>query len=235
MRRAAFVFACVIWLARPVAGVASARTQEQVSSTLPADSAAADGAENVDGVAARIEDGILTESEVRELGAFQTLVDGRAKPREELIRELADQWIVRGEAEAAKYPRPSAEDVDRAYAQFAVQFHSPEEFQSRCAAADLTEAAVRRMLGQQLYLSRFLDFRFRPAAQVDPKQVEEYYGDSFAPPLKARGEAVPPLEDVQDTIREILIQRAINERATQWLDATRERLKIDIVPAGEKP
>lgn len=235
MRPAVFLFVCMTWLAAPGTREVGAQTQEQVSSTLPPDPAAADGAVAVDGVAARIEDGILTESEVRELAAFQTLVDGRAKPREELIRELADQWIVRGEAEAAKYSQPSAEDVERAFAQFAAQYHSPQEFKSRCAAAGLTEAAVRRMLGGQLYLSRFLDFRFRPAAQVDPKQVETYYRDEFAPQLKARGETVPPLEDVQDTIREVLIQRAISERATQWLDATRERLKIDVVPAGEKP
>ena len=56
----------------------------------------------VDGVAARIEDDIILESEVHELGAFQILSDGKAKPRDELIRELADQWIVRGEANTAK-------------------------------------------------------------------------------------------------------------------------------------
>jgi hypothetical protein len=189
----------------------------------------------VDGVAARIEDDILTESEVQELGAFQQLVDGSEKPRTERIRELADQWIVRGEIETAKYPPPSTEDADRAYAQLEGQFSSPEEFTKRCAAAGLTEAAVRRMLVQQLYLSRFLDFRFRPAAQIDEKQLQTYYDNEFAPQLKARNQAVPPLDDVEDTIREVLVQRAINERATQWLDDTRSRLKIDVMSDGAKP
>jgi hypothetical protein len=186
----------------------------------------------IDGVAARIEDDIVLESEVRELASFQKLVDGEAKPRAEIIRELADQWIVRGEANAAKYPPPSGAEVDVAYQQFAKQFGSPQDFQKRCAAAEITEAAVRRVLEQQLYLSHFLDYRFRAAAQMDDKQVEKYYNDEFAPQLKARGEPVPPLDDVDDTIREVLIQRAINERATKWLDDTRERLKIDIVPQG---
>jgi hypothetical protein len=233
MRRAIFILVCMAWLAGPGAGKTSARRQE--SSTRPPNSAPAGGAQTLDGVAARIEDGILTESEVRELAAFQKLVDGRAKARFELIRELADQWIVRGEAEAAKYAQPSSEDVERAYAQLAAQFPAPEEFKNRCAAAGLTETAVRRMLGQQLYLSRFLDYRFRAAVQVDPKQVEAYYRDEFAPQLKARGQAVPPVEEVQDTIREVLIQRAISERATQWLDETRERLKLDVVSEGERP
>ena len=84
------------------------------------------------------------------------------------------------------------------------------------------------MLEEQLYLSRFLDYRFRPAAQVTDAQVETYYRDEFSTQLKERGQQAPPLDSVEDTIREVLIQRAINERATQWLDDTRERLKIEI-------
>ena len=233
MRRAIFIFGIVLWLAGTEAGFARARGQGRAG--LPPDAVVSHEAQDVDSVAARIEDGILTESEVRELAAFQTLVDGRAKSRAELIDELADQWIVRGEAEAAKYPEPSPEDVGRALTQLVAQFPSPEEFRRRCATAGLSEAAVRRMLTQQLYLSRFLDFRFRPTAQVDARQAEAYYHDEFAPQLKARGAAVPPLVDVQDTIQEVLIQRAISERTTAWLKETRERLKIDVVPAEERP
>jgi len=233
MRRATLIFVCVAWLSWLGAGRASAQTQQPAAP--PASPAAPGGTQVVDGVAARIEDDILTDSEVRELAAFQQLVDGRSKPRGELIRELADQWIVRGEADAAKYPQPSADDVERAFAQLAGQFSSPEEFKSRCAAVGLSEAAVRRMLAEQLYLSRFLDYRFRPAAQVDQTQLQKYYDDEFARQLKARGQAVPPLEEVEDTIREVLVQRQINERAQQWLDNTRDRLKIDIMSTGEQP
>jgi len=183
----------------------------------------------VDGIAARIEDDVILESEVHELGAFQLLSDGKSKPRNELIRELADQWIVRGEANTAKYPLPSADEIENAYQQFVKQFPSPEEFQKRLTAADLTETAVKRILSQQLYLAHFLDYRFRAAAQIDDKELEKYYNEEFAPQLKARNEPVPPLEDVEDTIREVLVQRAINDRAEKWLDDTRQRLRIDIV------
>jgi hypothetical protein len=236
MRRALFtivmlaVSACVWGLG---AGSAKAQTQAPPYAALPADAAAATtGAQTVDGIAARIEDDVLTESEVRELAAFQKLVDGRSKSRVEVIQELADQWTMRGEATAAQYPSPSKEDVDRAYEQFGKQFASPEEFAKRTTEAGLTESAIRRILEQQLYLSRFIDIRFRPAAQVDEKQVTAYYNEEFAAKLKARGEAVPALEDVEDTIREVLIQRAINDRATKWLEETRARLRIDIVAEG---
>jgi hypothetical protein len=190
------------------------------------------GVQTVDAIAARIEDDVITESEVHELTAFQKLADGHAKSRAEVIQELADQWVVRGEANTAKFPLPSKEDVDRATSQFEGQFSSPGEFEKRRAAAGISESAIRRMVEQQLYLARFIDYRFRPAAQVGEKQIADYYNDEFAPQLKARGDTVPPLEDVEDTIREVLIQRAITDRANKWLDETRPTLKIDLVATG---
>jgi parvulin-like peptidyl-prolyl isomerase len=188
---------------------------------------------NIDGIAARIEDSIITESEVRELGAFQQLVDGHSKSRDEIIRELADQWVVRQEAAATNYKQPSDEAVNAAYKQLMKQFASPAEFQNRLDAVGLSEPAVRRLLRAQLYLSRFLDYRFRPAAQVDEKQIQAYYDNELVPQLKKRGEKIPPLDDVEDTIREVLIQRAIDDHSAKWLDETRERLKIEIVPPGD--
>jgi hypothetical protein len=227
MRRPLFIFVLVAILSGPMVGKAIALAQS--SAPVPS------GDQNIDGVAARIEDDVLTESEVRELGAFQQLVDGSPKSRTERIRELADQWIVRGEIETAKYPPPSSADVDRAYALLAAQYPSPEEFAKRCTVAGLSEAAVRRMLQQQLYLSRFLDYRFRAAAQIDSKQIEAYYHEEFTPQSEAKNQPVPPLEMVEDTIREVLIQRFISDRAAQWLDDTRSRLKIDIVSNGAQP
>lgn len=208
---------------------ARAGAQADVHSALPAVAGGHSAGQTVDGIAARIEDDVLTESEVNELAAFQTLVDGHPKSRDEIVRELADQWIVRGEASETKYPEPTTQDVDNAYAQLEKQFPSPEQFKERCAAVGLPDVAIRRLLAEQLYLSRFLDFRFRPAAQVDDQQIAAYYQNEFVPQLKKRGAAAPPLEDVEDTIREVLIQRAISERATAWLDDTRERLHIDIL------
>jgi hypothetical protein len=232
MRRAICIFA--ISTALLTLPAESARAQSGSYSSLPQPPSA--GSEQiVDGIAARIEDDIVTESEVRELSAFQLLVDGKSKSRAEVIQELADQWILRGEATTAKYPMPSAEDVDRSYAEFTKQFSSPEEFEKRCAAAGLSEAAVRRMLTQQLYLSRFIDYRFRPAAQIDDKAIQDYYDKEFSPQLKQRGEQVPPLDQVEDGIREVLIQRDINDRAAKWLDDARQRLNIDVLSGGNSP
>jgi hypothetical protein len=227
MPRLVLIFGFSLVLLGP--GALQDRGQIQPSSAAPTSPASPGGPQQIDGVAARIEDDIITESEVRELAAFQQLVDGKPKPRADVLRELGDQWMIRTEASTAKYPQPSSADVDLAYAEFVKQFPSADDFKRRCAEAGLSEMAVRRMVQQQLYLARFIDYRFRPAAQVTDQQVADYYRDEFVPQLKARNADVPPLDDVDDTIREVLIQRAINDRANKFLDENRARLKIDIV------
>jgi hypothetical protein len=226
MTRALLIFGLSLFCFGP--GAAPDSAQIKPSTGTPSASAPA-GTDQIDGVAARIEDDIITESEVRELSAFQQLVDGTPKPRSEVLRELADQWLIRNEAATAGYSQPPAADVDRVYADFVKQFPSGETFKQRCADAGLSETAVRRMIQQQLYLARFIDYRFRPAAQVTDQQVADYYRDDFVPQLKARNAEIPSLDDVDDTIREVLIQRAISLREQKWLDDSRPRLRIDIV------
>jgi len=229
MRRALAIAAFLAYLAGPPAVCAAARAQD--SGAAPAAASPSKPAA-IDGIAVRIESDILTDSEVRELAAYQKLVDGKSKARAAVIRELIDQWIVRGEASAAQYPEPSAADVDRAYAQLQKQFGPAAEFQKRCADAGISEAAVRRILSREMYLSRFLDFRFRPAAQVDLQQIQNYYEKQLVPKLKAKHEKIPALADVRSEIREVLTQQAIDALSTQWLDDTRSGLTIDILPQG---
>jgi hypothetical protein len=223
MARALFIF---VLLAS--AGVAPGGTALRAQNPAPATA----DSQGIDAIAVRVGTDVITDSEVRELASFQQVVDGQAKPRDEVIRELTDQWIVRGEADTAKYPQPSDQEVDRAYAQLAKQFGGPQEFAKRYASIGLGEPAVRRQLKLQLYLSRFLDYRFRPEVNVDDAAIQDYYDKEFAPQLKARGANVPALPDVHDTIREVLVQRAIDDRAKQWLNDSRSGLAIDVLPEG---
>ena len=230
MQRALAIAVFLAYLAGPTAVCAAARAQN--SGAVPA-AESPSKPQTIDGIAVRIQSDIITDSEVRELAAYQNLVDGKSKPRADVIRELIDQWIVRGEALAAQYPEPSAADVDRAYAQLQKQLGSTAEFQRRCADAGISERAVRRILARQMYLSQFLDFRFRPAAQVDLQQIQNYYEKQLVPKLKAKREKIPPLADVRPEIREVLVQQGIDVLSRQWLDDTRSGLTIDILPQGE--
>lgn len=189
----------------------------------------------VDRIVARIEDDIIVLSEVRELGRFQQLVEGRSAAGPKLLEQLIEQWIVSTEAEAARFPHPAAADVDRELARLEQQSGGVEAFRGRLQGLGLARDAVRRQLARQLWLTRYLDYKFRPAARVDDAQVERYYREELALGLAARGQKVPPLADVREQVRELLIQRDISQRAGRWLEETRPRLRIEIQPGELNP
>jgi hypothetical protein len=186
----------------------------------------------IDGIAARVEGDIITESEVRELICFQQLVEGKAGSRQDVLSELIDQWIVRAEAVNAKYPEPQDADVEEELARLRKQFPSSEAYEARLVELELTDSAVRRMIRQEIYLTHFLHYKFRPAVQVDRKQIEAYYQRELLPELKKHSEAPPALEGVEEKIQDVLVEREINRLAARWLDETKSRLQIDLAPGG---
>ena len=194
----------------------------------------------VDRIVARIEDDILTLSEMRELGRFQQLANGAGASREmpgddALLRQLIDQWIVNTEATVAQFPHPSKQDVQTEVSRLSTQFGSAETYGARLKELELTPDIVARQVERQIYLARFLDYKLRPTANVESAEIEKYYRDELLPELKKRRQAIPALENVEEQIRELLTQREISARVAKWLEDTRSRLKIDIVEKKKTP
>jgi hypothetical protein len=187
--------------------------------------------ETFDRIAARVEGDIILSSEVRELAAYQQLVDGRSQSQEELINALIDQWVVRSEAQEAGFPSPAAGEIDAESSRIQNTFPSAQAFRERMATVGLAPQGLRRVVEQQLYLERYLDYKFRPAVQIDDEAIARYYQDELTPAMRDRGQTPPPLDDVRDRIREVLVQRGINERANAWFDETKARLQVEITPA----
>ncbi|HEV3218263.1 MAG TPA: hypothetical protein VGZ48_00720 [Candidatus Acidoferrales bacterium] len=183
----------------------------------------------VDRIVARVEGDILLRSDLRELGASQRLFGGPVEPESKRLDELIDQWIIEHEAEAAQFAQPSQEDVDSALQQAEKSLGGEQEFKAKMKEEGLSLATVRRILGREIFFSRYLDYKFRHAAQVDAAAEEKYYKDEFVPKMTARGEVVPPIDSVRDQIHELLVQKEITARAEQWLAESRTRLKIEVM------
>ena len=149
------------------------------------------GQQVVDRIVATVEGDPITLSEVRELGCFQQLAGGAAAKEEELLGRLIEQWIVTTEASGSRFPHAPEAEVEREMTRLRAQFASPEGYRARLREMGLNENAVRRWVERQLYLSRYLDYKFRPAVQVEGAELEKYYRETLGPQLTARGQAVP--------------------------------------------
>ncbi len=187
----------------------------------------AGGQEVVDRIAARVDTDIILLSDVRMLERYQNFLDEKQQSDSEILDHLIDQWIVRNEAKAALFPQPSDEDIQRSLERLKRSFSSPEEFKEREKQAGLTDEDVLRMLRSQLYLSNYLDSRFRASIQIDDKDIENFYETRVVPRAKSRGQTPPTLEAARGFIQEALVQRAINVQADRWLKESRARLRVE--------
>jgi hypothetical protein len=183
--------------------------------------------ELLDQIAARVESDIILLSEVRTLSRYQVLVDGKAESDAAILDRLIDQWIVRSEADTARFPHPTDVEIVHGVEHLQASFTSPEEYGGRKKQSELSDKEIRRMVAAQLYLSNYLDSRFRPAVQVDAKQVEDFYQQSVVPRAKAHNQAPPPLDASREYIQEALVQRGINDQAEVWLKESRARLHVE--------
>jgi hypothetical protein len=113
-------------------------------------------------------------------------------------------------------------------------FPSFADYEARKKEVGLTDADIRNMVAGQLYLSNYLDSRFRPSAKVEAKDVEDFYDKAVIPRAQARGQAPPTLDAARDYIHEALVQRSIDEQAERWLNESRGRVHVEkmLEPTG---
>src|ERR1700739_2015547 len=106
--------------------------------------------EVIDRIVARIESDIILLSDVRALARYQQLVDGKSESDAQILDRLIDQWIVRNEAETARFPHPSEDDVTRGVERVQKSFTSAEEYEARKKQIGLTDADIKNMVAAQL-------------------------------------------------------------------------------------
>ena len=189
----------------------------------------------VDRIVGRIESDIILESQVRELGAFQELIEGRAESDDQLLSELIEQWVAQTEAATSHFPEPAQTEVDRELARLTERFNNPEAYASKLRALGLSASQSRQLLMRQIYIERYLDSKFRPTVQIEQAAIDAYYQNQLLPELAKSNQPVPKKADVQEQVRELLVQKAISELTAKWLEETKSRLKIERTPPEPKP
>ncbi len=188
--------------------------------------------EAVDRIAARVENDIILLSDIRALSRYQQFLDGKSETDAQILDRLIDQWMVRTEADVSRFPHPTDAEIDRGLERLRKSFTTAEQYEARRKQSGLSDAEVRGIVASQLYLSNYLDSRFRPAVQVDSRAIQVFYENAVVPQAKARGQEPPSLDAAHDFIQEALVQRGINEQAERWLKESRARLHVENLLVG---
>jgi peptidyl-prolyl cis-trans isomerase SurA len=94
---------------------------------------------------------------------------------------------------------------------------------------DLDPDLVEQRWSQRMAILRFIDLRFRSGIRVASDQISTYYQKTLVPALEKNHETTPPLADVSDRIREILLEQQVSGLFQDWLASLRDEGNVRIV------
>jgi hypothetical protein len=195
----------------------------------------------IDRVAVSIGTQVITESQLTEEIKLDSFLNNEpANFSQASLRAAADrlieQKLVRKEMDLGRYPMASPEEAGAMIQNLLkTRASDPADFDRQLKAAGITLAELQAHLLWGLTLAHFIDLRFRPAVQVNNRDIEVYYREQVLP--KATGAHKPTLDDVRDTIAETLRAQRSDAELDAWLKDTRSRTAIVYQPEvfGQEP
>jgi hypothetical protein len=130
-----------------------------VLTTLGVASARAD--EVIDRVFAVVAGDLIMQSDVRAARELGLVTPGNAAdPDRAVLAQLIDRALILDEVERYAPPEPSAEALDRAFAEVRARFSSADAFGAALNRAGFDERQLRAILRQNLRIRTYLDQRF---------------------------------------------------------------------------
>jgi len=184
----------------------------------------------------------ITSSDVENELQLEFFLDGKsgagADPSTATLDQVRDRLIDRvllGEEARAGEIRVSTDDpaVEQRLDDVRKKFPNLAGYESGLKALSMTEAGLRQDLAEQQTILQLVDQRLRPEATVDPSDIEAYYRSRLIAELARQGQPAPPLAEVTDRIREILVQQKISGLLEDWLKRLRAARDVKIYGGPE--
>ena len=155
----------------------------------------------------------------------------RSEDLQRALNLLVDQRLIA--EEAGKLPAITAkdEDVVKATNDLIKRFPSQQGLQERMQRVGLTPEQLREIVRQRVEIENYLTFRFRSFVVVSPKEISDYYRDTFVPRWRkaSPGRIVPTLAEATPQIEKILTESKIESDTDAFLEDARARAEIVIL------
>jgi hypothetical protein len=179
----------------------------------------------------------ITESDAEDEYRLERFLEGESPTTLPTSAELAaardrliDQKLLLLEAEAEGGEEPDLpEEAGKLLDQARQKFPDEAAHQRALHALNMDKQTILRRLALEVVTLRLIDQRLRPAAWVEQSEIEDYYRNSFVPEYAHRaGGPPPPLEDVEGQIREILVQKKMDQLLGDWVAELRSSHQVKI-------
>lgn len=107
------------------------------------------------------------------------------------------------------------------------RFPNEGAYQSALESLRMNEQQLLGRLVEQRQILQSIDQRLRPAAAPEAAEIETYYRETFVPEYLQRNKGpAPPLTEVESQIRELVVQRKIDQLLALWLEELRSNRRV---------
>jgi hypothetical protein len=196
-------------------------------------------AEVLDRTIAVVNHHLVTWSDLDEQMRFEALENGRAlkdlgeAERRTAFDHLVQYRILRDQMQGTL--PPTSQEVDSQIAEVRAGWQMEKDDAKWAATLQsyaLTAAELHELVANQVEILKFMDFRVRPLVRVSRAEVEEYYADTLAPEVIAKGQTPEPVEQVAAKIRELLVEQKVNREMEKWLENLRTQSSVQLLWDG---
>jgi hypothetical protein len=179
----------------------------------------------VDRVAARIDQQVLTVSEINQMREIRFFPD--SDPRQ-ILEALIAQALRFRDVERFGAQDIAKDSIETRLQEIEKRFASPAEFTAAVAHAELTMDEVRALVKRELQVEAYVQERFAPLIFVSNEDIEAMYNGAWAQQRRQRGLPIPPLSEVQEEIRTLIRSRQLQTEIDKWTTQLRAKANVDV-------
>ena len=179
----------------------------------------------VDRVAARIDQQVLTVSEINQMTEIRFFP---AIDRREILDALIAQALRFRDVERFGAQDIPKDSIETRLQEMERRFASPAEFTAAVARSELTLDEVRALIKRELQVEAYIQERFAPMIFVSNEDIESTYAGTWSQQRRQRGLPIPPLAEVQEEIRTLIRSRQLQQEIDKWTAQLRARANVDI-------
>lgn len=196
----------------------------------PADPAATLGLR--DRIVAVVDEDPILASDIDRIAGLGLTVpepgEGEREFRRRVLEGLIEQRLRFHEVDRFGVSPVPVEAIQQQVAAIRLRFESEEAFERRLVELELDLTALQQLVARQLMVLNYVEERLGPQVFVSLEDIERYHREVLTPALTQRGEAVPPIEEVREDIRELLREQRLNARLVTWTRELRNEADIAI-------
>ncbi len=193
-------------------------------------------AETLDRVVASVDNRAITETEVQTEYRLEQFADGRMPdnpPDQDAWNQardrLIDQELLAEEMAKSITPAEPLDQPEEEFAEIRKNFQNPAAFDAALKLVGLDRVQIVKRFERRDRILHMIEQRLHPDAWINQADIETYYQKTFVPEFTQRHPGpAPPLDNVEDPIREILIQHRINQLLVAWLEELRSSHRVEI-------